>query len=162
MKPTASRGTLIRYDVRVEDGCPSIPIRLLCSSSKCSTISAVERHPSLGFELAPVGESARLHAYIVTPKTTDRLCAPYLTRGEVSCQNGTRVVLNAKRWLLGAESYRSDLTNYRRYLVNHEFGHALGKRHVDCPGQEAGTGHDAADQGTRGLPEEPMAASQRR
>ena len=44
------------------------------------------------------------------------------------------MVLNAKRWLLGADSYGSDLTNYRRYLVNYEFGHALGKHHVDCPG----------------------------
>jgi Protein of unknown function (DUF3152) len=43
-------------------------------------------------------------------------------------------VLNAKRWLLGVDSYGTDLTNYRRYLVNHEFGHALGKHHVDCPG----------------------------
>ena len=70
-----------------------------------------------------------------TPKTTDRLCAPYRTRGEVSCHHGNRVVLNAKRWLLGADSYGSDLTNYRRYLVNHEFGHALGKRHENCPGR---------------------------
>jgi hypothetical protein len=43
--------------------------------------------------------------------------------------------LNAKRWLLGADSYGSDLTNYRRYLVNHEFGHSLGKRHENCPGR---------------------------
>ena len=86
------------------------------------------------FELTPVGRSATLHAYIVTPTTTDRLCAPYLTRGEVSCQNGDRVVLNAKRWLLGADSYGSDLTNYQRYLINHEFGHALGKHHLECPG----------------------------
>ena len=70
-----------------------------------------------------------------TPTTTDRLCAPYRTRGEVSCHHGNRVVLNAKRWLLGADSYGSDLTNYRRYLVNHEFGHALGKRHENCPGR---------------------------
>jgi hypothetical protein len=85
------------------------------------------------FELVPVGQSATLQAYIVTPDTTDRLCAPYLTGGEVSCQNGDRVVLNANRWVFGVDSYGSDLINYRRYLVNHEFGHALGKHHLDCP-----------------------------
>jgi hypothetical protein len=135
VKSTSSYGTLIRYDVQIEDG-------LLIDPDKAAVlIQGVldDKRSWRGtrrwrFELAPVGESASLHAYIVTPKTTDRLCAPYLTRGEVSCQNGTRVVLNAKRWLLGADSYRSDLSNYRRYLVNHEFGHALGKRHVDCPG----------------------------
>jgi Protein of unknown function (DUF3152) len=113
------------------------------------------------FDLTPVGQSATLHAYIGTPTTADRLCAPFLTRGEVSCNNGNRVVLNAKRWLLGADSYGSDLTNYRRYLVNHEFGHALGKHHVDCPGpRKAGAGNDEANQGPRRLPEEPMAAPQ--
>jgi len=28
----------------------------------------------------------------------------------------------------------SDLTDYRRFLVNHEFGHALGKHDADCRG----------------------------
>ena len=36
------------------------------------------------FQLVPVGPSATLHAYIVTPNRTDRLCVPYLIRGEVS------------------------------------------------------------------------------
>ena len=44
--------------------------------------------------------------YITTPATTDRLCAPLLTQGEVSCQNGNRVVLNARRWVPGAETVR--------------------------------------------------------
>jgi hypothetical protein len=92
------------------------------------------RHPSLAVRPDPSWAVGQHACHIVTPKTTDRLCAPYLTGGEVSRQNGNRVVLNAKRWLLGADSYGSDLTNYRRYLVNHEFGHALGKHHVDCPG----------------------------
>jgi hypothetical protein len=94
----------------------------------------VARHQPLAFRSDTGRGVATLHAYIVTPTTTDRLCAPYLTRGEVSCQNGNRVRLNAKRWLLGADSYGSDLTNYRRYLINHEFGNALGKHHLDCPG----------------------------
>jgi hypothetical protein len=135
IRPTTSSGSLIRYDVRVEDGLS------INSDQAAAQIQKVLDDPRSWrgtrrwrFELAPVGKKVNLHAYIVTPETTDRLCAPYLTRGEVSCQNGNRVVLNAKRWLLGADAYGSDLTNYRRYLVNHEFGHALGKRHVDCPG----------------------------
>jgi hypothetical protein len=135
MKPTSSSGALIRYDVRVEDGLSINPDQAAVEIQEVlddpRSWRATHRWR---FELAPVGETVTLHAYIVTPETTDRLCAPYLTRGEVSCQNGNRVVLNAKRWLLGADAYGSDLTNYRRYLVNHEFGHALGKRHVDCPG----------------------------
>jgi hypothetical protein len=135
IRSRSSYGAVIRYDVRVEDGLSINP------DKAAVLIQGVLDDPRSWrgtrrwrFELTPVGQSATLHAYIVTPKRTDRLCAPYLTRGEVSCQNGNRVVLNAKRWLLGVDSYGTDLTNYRRYLVNHEFGHALGKHHVDCPG----------------------------
>ena len=126
---------MIRYDVRVEDGLSVDPDEAAVLIQRVLDDKRSWRGTRRWrFELVPVGESASLHAYIVTPRTTDQLCAPYLTRGEVSCQNGSRVVLNAKRWLLGAESYGSDLTNYRRYLINHEFGHGLGKRHVGCPG----------------------------
>ena len=135
IRPTTSSGSLIRYDVRVEDGLSINPDEAAVQIQKVLDDPRSWRGTRRWrFELAPVGQKVTLHAYIVTPETTDRLCAPYLTRGEVSCQNGNRVVLNAKRWLLGADAYGSDLTNYRRYLVNHEFGHALGKRHVDCPG----------------------------
>ena len=106
IQPTTSYGTRIRYDVRVEDGLPIEP------DEAAVLIQGVldDKHSWRAtrrwrFELTPVEQPASLHAYIVTPKTTDRLCAPYLTRGEVSCQNGNRVVLNAKRWVLGADSY---------------------------------------------------------
>ena len=135
VRSRSSYGALIRYDVRVEEGLSVDP------DQAALLIQGVLDDPRSWrgtrrwrFELLPVGQSATLHAYIVTPNTTDRLCAPYMTRGEVSCQNGDRVVLNAKRWVFGADSYGADLTNYRRYLVNHEFGHALGKHHLDCPG----------------------------
>jgi Protein of unknown function (DUF3152) len=134
IRSKSSYGAVIRYDVRVEDGLSIDPDEAaVLIQGVLDDARSWRGTRRWRFELTPVGRSATLHAYIVTPTTTDRLCAPYLTRGEVSCQNGNRVVLNAKRWLLGADSYGSDLTNYRRYLVNHEFGHTLGKRHVDCP-----------------------------
>jgi hypothetical protein len=134
LRPSTSAGALIRYDVRVEKGLSIDPEKAAVLIQGILDDQRSWRGTGRWrFELTPVGQSATLHAYIVTPETTDRLCAPYLTRGEVSCQSGDRVVMNAKRWLLGADSYGSDLTNYRRYLVNHEFGHALGKHHVDCP-----------------------------
>jgi Protein of unknown function (DUF3152) len=135
IRPRTSSGALIRYDVRVEDGLSVNPDQAAVEIQKVLDNPRSWRGTRRWrFELAPVGQAVTLHAYIVTPETTDRLCAPLLTRGEVSCQRGNRVVLNAKRWLLGADAYGTDLTNYRRYLVNHEFGHALGKRHLDCPG----------------------------
>ncbi len=85
------------------------------------------------FRLVGRGQRADLHATIATPATTDRLCAPLRTWGEVSCQNGNHVVLNARRWVNGAPSYGADRAGYRRYLVNHEFGHTLGRSHVRCP-----------------------------
>lgn len=70
---------------------------------------------------------------LATPATTDSLCAPLLTRGQLSCQHDRAVVLNALRWVQGATSYGTDVANYRRYMVNHEVGHWLGRGHVSCP-----------------------------
>ena len=136
VKSASNAGRLIRFDVKVEENLD------ISAGAAAKVIAGVlnDQRSWRGsgrwrFELVSGSDQAELHAYIVTPGTTDRLCAPLQTRGEVSCQNGNRVVLNAKRWQLGAKSYGTDLTNYRRYLVNHEFGHYLGHRHVKCPGR---------------------------
>jgi hypothetical protein len=137
VKPASDAGRLIRFDVKIEENLD------ISADEAAELIAGIlnDRRSWRGtgrvrFELVS-GDSdqADMHAYIVTPGTTDRLCAPLQTRGEVSCQNGNRVVLNAKRWMLGAKSYGTDLINYRRYLVNHEFGHYIGYRHVNCPGR---------------------------
>lgn len=75
-----------------------------------------------------------IHLRFATPVTTDRLCAPLDTGGRLSCRNGDLVVLNAWRWVHGADAYTRDLADYRRYMVNHEVGHALGRAHQSCPG----------------------------
>ncbi len=150
IEPASSRGTLKRYDVRVEKGLdidPQQAARLI--ESVLNDKRSWRGTGRWRFELVPAGERADLHAYIVTPGTTDKLCAPLLTRGQVSCQNGNRVVLNAKRWVRGAPAYGKDVTNYRRYLINHEFGHALGHNHVRCPGK--GRSAPVMMQQTKGL-----------
>jgi hypothetical protein len=73
---------------------------------------------------------------LTTPHTAHQpaLCGfqiPY----ESSCNLVTkrRVVINLARWIRGAEAFAGDLDGYRQYAVNHEVGHALGKRHTGCP-----------------------------
>jgi hypothetical protein len=135
-KSSARSGRLIRFDVRVErevrvdaDQAALLVARVLDDRRSWRGMEHVR------FQLVSKGARADLHAFITTPGTTDRLCAPLLTRGQVSCQNGDRVVLNARRWVGGAAAYGRDTAGYRRYLVNHEFGHALGHQHVRCPGK---------------------------
>ncbi len=130
------KGRVITFDVRVERGLALDPESVAREiQTTLSDKRSWRGSDHVRFRLVSDPARARLHAYVATPGTTDRLCYPWLTRGAVSCQNGNRVVLNAKRWVFGARSYSGDLAGYREYLVNHEFGHALGYDHVRCPGK---------------------------
>ena len=79
-----------------------------------------------------------LRVLLATPDTVDAECAPLATGGELSCAIEGSAVLNAVRWTEGARTFTdpgAGLTDYRRYLLNHEVGHLLGHGHVSCPAE---------------------------
>jgi hypothetical protein len=90
---------------------------------------------ALGISMRRVVSRPDLRILLATPGTTDRLCAPLDTAGRVSCRNGPLVVLNASRWAFAVPWFDADVMAYRRYVVNHEVGHALGRAHERCPGR---------------------------
>lgn len=93
---------------------------------------------------------AAIRVLVATPDTVDRLCAEagLVTNGIFSCWNGRVAAINLRRWNEGARDV-SDLDLYRRYVVNHEVGHALGFQHVGCTG--AGDVSPLMAQQTKGL-----------
>ena len=82
--------------------------------------------------LVRVDTEPAIRVLLATPETADALCAPLQTEGRLSCRNGANVVINTWRWVNGTPGY-TKLRDYRRYVINHEVGHALGNSHESCP-----------------------------
>lgn len=144
---TASQAD-IRYTVEVEGDVPFTPDEVAAVVDLTLEDSRGWAGPR-GGSFARVSTSPNTRIVLATPDTVDRLCAPLQTNGEVSCRNGDLVVLNAVRWAVGAPAYGRDLPNYRRYLVNHEVGHRLGRTHQPC--QRPGAPSPVMAQQTKGL-----------
>lgn len=76
---------------------------------------------------------------LATPGTVDRICgrAGLDTRGQVSCQAGSNVMINLRRWQLAIPAYDGHVRDYQHLVVNHEVGHFLGHGHASCPAKGA-------------------------
>jgi hypothetical protein len=139
---TATDGRTVRISVETEGGLP------VDATEFARTVATVltdargwQREDAVRFvEVTPqaLAKGARvdLRIALASPDTTDRLCTPLQTRGQVSCHNNNRAVVNLVRWQNGAGAYGSDLAGYRTYLVNHEVGHGLGHGHEYCSGED--------------------------
>jgi hypothetical protein len=135
LDPDASTDGATTYTVEVEESLP-FDVRRVAAIVADTLDDERGWRGVLGVELEQVGpdDDPDLRVRVATPGTTDELCYPLLTRGQVSCRNGDLVLLNALRWTVGIPDYDGRLALYRTYLVNHEVGHALGRSHVSCPG----------------------------
>lgn len=132
--PVVGTGPLTTYTVEVERDLP-LSLRTVADTveeilADARSWTATGRHA-----LQRTDGPSDLRVVVSTPTTTDLLCAPLGTGGRLSCRSGNLVVLNAWRWVNGATAFGKDLQTYRRYLVNHEFGHALGNSHEACPAE---------------------------
>lgn len=134
---SGDRGSAFTYTVEVEDTLKYDPGQVATTVDRTLTDrrgwSATTKTT---FQRVAV-PNASTRILLATPATVDRLCAPLRTNGQVSCRNGSLVVLNALRWAKGAPAYGDDVDGYRQYLINHEVGHRLGREHQICPGPGA-------------------------
>lgn len=128
-------GEVIRYRVEVEVDLPFEVAEFARDVDR--TLRDRRSWTKTGLYSFQRNETGPLRIVLATPETTDRLCAPLQTRGEVSCRNGNVVAVNALRWSRGARSYGKDIKNYRAYVINHEVGHSLGFQHARCPAPAA-------------------------
>lgn len=133
--PAKGPGGRLSYTLKVEGG---LPLDGAAIATQVHRILTDPRgwQPIEGVAFARTSGPADFELIIASPALTDRLCYPLDTIGQLSCRNGNRVILNARRWATAVPWY-SDMNAYRTYLVNHEVGHRLGHGHKNCPGPGA-------------------------
>lgn len=143
-------GELLRYRVTVEEGIDGVDVERF--GREVGAILADPRGwTGAGrWRLQRVGpdDPADFTVALTTPVTRGVLCGD-VTDHYTSCRNGDRVVINVARWAGGVPQFTGDLATYRRYLLNHEVGHRLGRGHELCP--RAGGPAPVMQQQTLGL-----------
>jgi hypothetical protein len=132
--PVVGEGPVRTYRVEVEDGA-GIPIEEFTAEVERILSDPRGWTSADGISLQRVtGEEPAMTITLATPATTDMLCYPLDTDGDVSCAQEGRAIINVKRWTEGAAPSELPLGSYREYLVSHEIGHVLGHHHETCPG----------------------------
>ena len=130
---SGSQGKLYRYAVAVESSAK------LKVNSVAGDIAGVLNDPrswtgdgDVRFALVSQAK-AEVMVYLASTKTASSLCDGDGEAG-YTCVLGDVVVINAAQWTTAAAGF-GDLTRYREFLINHAFGHLIGKKHAECGGK---------------------------
>ncbi|MCP2092446.1 MULTISPECIES: DUF3152 domain-containing protein [Actinosynnema] len=126
----AGSGSALSYTVEVEDGV-QVDEHAFAGFVQ-QTLADPRGWISAGFALRRVDSGVPDFRVRLTSQATARERCGFQIPVDVSCRDGGAVDLSAARWARGAVAYLGDLDGYRRYVVNHEVGHALGQGHVPC------------------------------
>jgi hypothetical protein len=123
------------YAVYIEQGTTAHPRRF---AHAVDEILADDRSWIRSGKVSFQRVATQIGTYVILakPDTVDKLCYPLDTAGEVSCCQGNKVVINVERWKHAVEHWTGSLETYRQMVVNHEWGHRIGKPHRWC--QKAG------------------------
>jgi len=140
VSPVHGTGPLQRFVVETEDGIGVDGAGFAQAVEE--TLAAPRSWGSGGqmsFQRVGVAEATAgqydFRVSLVSPGSMETYCPGVGTGGYTSCRYGERAVINLARWATAVPDYRGDVATYRLYVVNHEVGHALGKRaHPPCPG----------------------------
>lgn len=137
------RGRTVRYAVAVEDGIDTSGYGGDGAFAAMIDATLLDPRgwtvdPEFRFEHVAMDDNPDTTIQLTSVETTARLCGAQL-RVETSCHTtitgASTVIINESRWVRGAWPFEGDLGNYRQYLVNHEFGHAIGfAEHQACGG----------------------------
>jgi hypothetical protein len=126
-------GRLVTYAIEVEDGMAGVDTGAL-QRIVVDTLSDPRSWTGSGqLALQRVdAPDADVRIALTSPMTVRQICG-YDQKIETSCQQEwhglNQVTLNVARWVRGDVQFGQDLTAYRHYMINHEFGHALGHTH---------------------------------
>ncbi len=140
-------GKVVRVRIEVEGGLEVDGRRF--ADFALATLNDERSWAHDGYRFARTDGTADVRLVLASPDTSARLCRPLQTFGRLSCHSGDATVITVYRWVKGIPEYGKDLAGYRRYVVNHEVGHALGHGHLMCPG--AGRRAPVMMQQTKGL-----------
>jgi Protein of unknown function (DUF3152) len=130
---TVGHGRLVTYALEVENGVSGVNLGQF-ESMIVNTLSDTRSWTGGGTVALRRVDSAKAQVRIaLTSSMTVRQICGYAQKIETSCRQQWHghnlVVLNVARWVRGDVQFGQDLTAYRHYMINHEFGHALGHNH---------------------------------